>query len=78
MNLAFSNANGSLAELESAIEGRKESFLDVGLAFWKIRQQRLYHQHGYLTFEEYCHDRWNLTGEAVQDLIEVVRVLRLW
>jgi hypothetical protein len=32
--------------------------IDVGLALLEIRDQRLYREAGYRTFEEYCKERW--------------------
>jgi hypothetical protein len=52
---------GQLADLEVQ-EGR------AGWALREIRERRLYRE-TYLTFEIYCHERWNRSRQSVNRLI---------
>ncbi len=52
--------NSRLEELEKIIEEGLKSFISVGNALFEIKQDKLYKQLGYKTFEEYCISRWNI------------------
>jgi hypothetical protein len=47
----------ALAQCEGVIERGMKSFIEVGTALLKIRDERLYREN-YGTFEEYCRKRW--------------------
>jgi len=64
----------SLAELEAVIERGLQSFIEVGTALWKIREQRLYREQGHATFEEYCDKRWKIRRAHAYRLIDAAGV----
>jgi len=49
---------GTLAQLEGIIERGLETFIEVGQALMRIRDERLYREAGYSSFEVYCQERW--------------------
>lgn len=50
-------SNLSLPELETVIEHRQVTFIEVGRALMEIRDRRLYRE-THATFETYCRERW--------------------
>ncbi len=63
-----------LGELERVIERGLKSFMEVGTALMEIRDSRLYRSsHG--TFNEYCHERWDISRERAHQLISSVDVV---
>lgn len=57
-----------LQRLEKTIEAGRKTFVDVAKALSEIRDGRLYRSQ-YVTFEEYCRERWNFTRQYVNQLI---------
>lgn len=58
----------ALTFAEATIERGLASFVEVGEALAKVRDERLYRA-DYGTFEDYCRERWNLTASYARDLI---------
>jgi hypothetical protein len=52
---------------ETVIAGGLQSFIEVGMAFYRIREQRLYRTYG--TFDDYCQQRWGFTDSRARQLI---------
>jgi hypothetical protein len=50
---------GELDECEGIIEQGLSIVFEVGMALLRIRESRLYRD-SHPTFEQYCHDRWNI------------------
>lgn len=66
----------ALAECEAVIERGLATFVEVGEALRRIRDERLYREsHG--TFEDYCRERWEMSRKRAYDLMaaEEVRAL---
>ena len=54
---------GALTECEAVIERGLRTFVEVGEALLRIRDERLYREtHG--TFEDYCRERWAMRREV--------------
>lgn len=66
----------SLAELETVIENGLQTFAEVGDALFTIRDQRLYREQGFDTFEEYCQKRWNWGRHYANRQIAAAQVVR--
>lgn len=64
----------SLAECEAVIERGLRSFVEVGEALLRIRDERLYRE-GFETFESYCTDRWDLGRKRAYDFIASAEVV---
>ena len=63
-----------LQRCESVIETGFQTFVEVGSALLKIRDDRLYRSsHG--TFENYCSERWELSRPRAYQLIEAAKVV---
>ena len=62
-----------LTSLEAIIERGKQTYIEVGQALMRIRDERLYRQ-CYSTFELYCQSRWGFTRHAAHDYIIAVEV----
>jgi hypothetical protein len=62
-----------LAALEDVIELGFQSFIEVGAALFEIRSTRLYRE-THRTFEDYLHDRWNMSRQRAHQLIEAAEV----
>jgi hypothetical protein len=63
-----------LAEQEQVIERGLQTFVDIGNALAKIRDDRLYRE-SYSTFEVYCQKRWNFTRDEGYKLIAAAGVV---
>ena len=63
----------TLAELEKVIERHKLSFVEVGEALTRIRDERLYRD-THATFEGYCQERWGWGRTRAHRLIEAAEV----
>lgn len=63
-----------LAELESVIERGRKTFLEVGRALIEIRNQRLYREQGFTTFDTYCRERWKMSQPHAQRTIDAAKV----
>jgi hypothetical protein len=58
----------ALSQCEQIIRKGLETFVEVGNAFVKIRDQRLFRS-SHDTFEEYCRDKWKFTARQANRLI---------
>lgn len=65
---------GSLAENEAIVRKHFRSFVEVGRALARIRDDRQYVMAGFDTFEDYCRDRLDLGKGAASQYISAVRV----
>lgn len=78
-NLAITLSAGersALAEAEATIERGIKTFIETGAALMMVRDNRLYREtHG--TFQDYCADRWGLSGSHAYRLIDGARVAEL-
>lgn len=54
-----------LQKLEATIQEGIHTFLNVGMALARIRDNDLYTEAGYDTFEDYCSRRWGLTSNQL-------------
>jgi hypothetical protein len=67
-----------LAECEAIVERGMDSFIEVGNALLRIRNERLYDKKpghaGFATFQEYCEARWNMSRIHAHRMIEVAEV----
>lgn len=64
-------------ELEAIIDVGLATFIDVGHALTEIRDSRLYREHGFDRFEDYCDQRWKprLSRSRAYELIAAARVV---
>lgn len=67
--------DGSLEADERIIERGLSSFVEVGAALAHIRDQRLYHEAGFDTFEDYCRERWDMGHRYASNQIDAARVV---
>jgi hypothetical protein len=67
-------AANELRECEAIIERGKAAFFEVGRALQTIRDKKLYGK-PYVTFEEYCQKRWDISRRRAYELMDVVPVL---
>lgn len=63
-----------LDECERVIERGLATFVDVGRALLRIRDERLYRER-HETFEDYCQARWNFNRHRASQLISAVGVV---
>lgn len=63
----------ALAECEAVIERGRETFIAVGQALLRIRDERLYRA-AHKTFEDYCRDRWGWSRSHAYRQIEAAEV----
>ncbi len=63
-----------LEKCEAIIEGGLQTFIEVGNALLEIRDSRLYRQQ-FGTFEDYCHERWQMTHRRANQLIGAAEVI---
>jgi hypothetical protein len=63
----------SLAECEAVIQRGVETFLEVGNALLRIRDERLYRAE-FANFHEYCLQRWQFTRRSADRLISAAAV----
>jgi len=68
-------ATGRLAELESIINRGLHTYIQVGAALSEIREQRLYRQLGFHTFEKYCKEQWGWSRSYVNRQIRASQFL---
>lgn len=62
-----------LEQCETIIENGLRTFVDVGGALLKIRDERLYRQE-YGTFQEYCQNKWNMSRIHAHRMIEAANI----
>lgn len=63
-----------LEECETVIERGMRTFMEVGQALAKVRDERLYRDE-YATFEVYCERRWNLSRTRAYAAIDAANVV---
>lgn len=64
----------SLAECEAVIERGLGTFVEVGEALLRIRDDRLYREtHG--TFEDYCRERWSMRRESADRFVRAAETV---
>jgi len=66
--------NEALAQCERVIERGMQSFIDVGNALLKIRDEELY-KGAYPTFEDYCVKRWKWHRAHAYRMIDAAKVV---
>lgn len=64
-----------LNTLEQVIDSRRRSFYEIGKALREIRDDRLYRELLYDTFEQYLKKRWDMGRSHAYRLIEASRVI---
>jgi hypothetical protein len=64
-----------LSHLETVIAQQRGSFHKIGKALKEIRDDRLYRQLLFTSFEAYLKDRWDMGRSQAYRLIEAVRVI---
>lgn len=77
MSALAPHESGDLARLESVVSEGLRTFVEVGAALAEIRDRRLYRAE-YVTFEDYCQERWGMSRAHAYRTIaasEVVGVL---
>lgn len=67
---------GRLAALEAVIESGIETFVEVGNALLEIRDNPLYREQGYSSFEAYCRARWHWSKTHANRQIDAARVVQ--
>jgi hypothetical protein len=63
-----------LARCEDVIERGLHTFLEVGTALSEIRDRRLYRA-THDTFDAYCRERWDMSRQRANQLIDAVKVV---
>lgn len=71
---ALEQTGRSLDELESIIEHGLETFVEVGQALLEIRDGRKYRDRQFLTFEDYCKERWGMARSRAYQLMDAAAV----
>ena len=64
-----------LMQLEAVIESEQRCFYKIGKALKEIRDDRLYRQLLFESFEAYLKDRWDMSKSHAYRLIEASRVI---
>lgn len=62
-----------LTEAEATIERGIKTFREVGEALLSVRDNRLYRAE-FATFEDYCNERWQLSGRRINHIIAASQV----
>jgi hypothetical protein len=65
-----------LAALEAVIESGLRTFVEVGNALFEIRDQRLFLEQGFPTFDAYCRRRWPWGRNYINKQIAAAEVVR--
>lgn len=66
--------SADLAECEAVIERGLTTFIEVGAALLRIRDERLYRD-THPSFEAYCGERWGLERKRAYDLVVAAQVV---
>jgi hypothetical protein len=64
----------ALAECERVIERGLKTFIEVGDALTRIRDERLYRE-THATFESYCRERWDFDASRARQLISAAKTV---
>jgi hypothetical protein len=67
--------NSRLIELETLIESEQRSFYKIGKALKQIRDERLYRDLLFESFEAYLKSRWDMSRSQAYRLIEAARII---
>lgn len=67
--------NSRLIELETLIESEQRSFYKIGKALKQIRDERLYRDLLFDSFEAYLKSRWDMSRSQAYRLIEAARII---
>lgn len=67
--------SSELDRQESVIADGLRTFVDVGRALAKIRDERLYRERGLMTFESYCRQRWEMSKTHANRAIAAAAVV---
>lgn len=59
-----------LKQLETIIDVNLKAFYEVGLALKEVRDRELYQLQGFVTFEDYCVQRWDMHRAHAYRLID--------
>ncbi|MDV7171920.1 hypothetical protein R4144_00625 [Gordonia amicalis] len=65
--------DAALVECEAVIERGLKSFVEVGQALARIRDERLYKAE-FATSEEYCRERWDFARRTAYQFIDAAKV----
>jgi len=63
----------ALAECEAIIERGRDTFIEVGNALLRIREERLYRAE-FGTFQEYCEAKWGMSKTHANRLIDAAEI----
>lgn len=66
----------ALTECEAIIQDGMTTFLAVGNALVRIRDEQLYLGGGYTSFDQYCRERWDMSGSHAYRLIDASETVR--
>lgn len=64
----------AFSQLEEVIERGMRTFVEVGTALLRIRDERLYREH-HTTFEDYCRERWGIKRQRAYELMDAAGVV---
>lgn len=73
-DVCLADGGAELARHERVIERGLRDFAGVGRALLAIRDERLYREAGYETFEAYCQERWGIERRRAYQLMEAAAV----
>ncbi len=76
MNNELMHRAAALAECERVIERGLKTFIEVGDALARIRDERLYRE-THATFEDYCRARWGFDASRARQLISAAKTVTL-
>jgi len=76
MNDELMRRAAALAECERVIERGLKTFIEVGDALARIRDERLYRE-THATFEDYCRARWDFDASRARQLISAAKTVTL-
>ena len=68
-------AVSTLAENEAIIERGLTTFVEVGDALTRIRDERQYRDAGFTDFDTYCHERWGMSHQQAWRLTQASEVI---
>jgi hypothetical protein len=68
------STEGRFFELEKVLERGLRMFYEVGKVLTTIRDEKLYQEHGYSGFRQYCEQRWGLKKSHVYRVIKAAEV----
>src|SRR6516165_4696559 len=67
---------GRLKALEAIIETGLKTFVEVGTALLEIRDHQLYLKQGFITFDDYCRQRWGWGRNYANKQIAAAEVVK--